>query len=278
MIPGPPAHPAATTSVVSATVVNVGLHPHPRGDPPDTLLLARGMSSRYLSSKTEHRLLPLSRANVERDLRHCEAHWSTCGGYAQQRFVHGNRELAGDGHFGAFSVPPLATPIPPAGVDDDGDNDGDDDGCAVPAGSSSLAPLTIAPQSSSLSSPSPSPSSAIEGGGGGGIDVNITDTAPNSLPSITFDATTSTTVVVLDVANITAAAGSDDPGAAAPLANATSGVVVVAVAPTSPEAGAVGASTNATAIIAGGGGGVEAGGGDDVVTALYPNNPSRSGN
>ena len=274
MIPGPPAHPAATASVVSATVVNVGLRPHPRGGPPDTLLLARGMSSRYLSSKTEHRLLPLSRANVERNLQHCEAHRSTCGGYAQQRFVHGNRELAGDGHFGAFSVPPLATPIPPAGIDDDGD----DDGGAVPASSSSSAPLTIAPQSSSSSLPSPSPSSAIEGGGGGGINVNITNTASNSPPSITFDATTSTTVVVLDVANITAAAGSDDPGAAAPLANATSGVVVVAVAPTSPEAGAVGASTNATAIIAGGGGGAEVGGGDDVVTALDPNNPSRSGN
>jgi hypothetical protein len=85
----------------------------PNGRPPDTLLLARGMSSRYLSSKTEHRLLPLSRANVERNLRHCEAHRSTCGGYAQQRFVHGNRELAGGGRFGAFSIPPPATPIPP---------------------------------------------------------------------------------------------------------------------------------------------------------------------
>jgi hypothetical protein len=58
-----PAHPAATASVMSLTAENVGLRPHPRGDPPDTLLLARGMSLRYLS--TEHRLLPLSRANVE---------------------------------------------------------------------------------------------------------------------------------------------------------------------------------------------------------------------
>jgi hypothetical protein len=68
--------------VVSVTAANEGLHPHPRGDPPDTLLLARGMSLRYLSSKIEHRLLLLLRANVERDLRHCEAHRSTCGGYA----------------------------------------------------------------------------------------------------------------------------------------------------------------------------------------------------
>ena len=52
-------------------------------------------------------------ANVEGDLRHCEAHRSTCGGYAQQRFVHGNRELAVGGRFGAFSIPPPATPIPP---------------------------------------------------------------------------------------------------------------------------------------------------------------------
>ena len=102
-----PAHPAATASVMSLTAENVGLRPHPRGDPPDTLLLARGMSSRYLS--TEHRLLPLSRANVELDLRHCEAHWSTCGGYAQQRFIHRNWELAVGGRFGAFSIPPLAS-------------------------------------------------------------------------------------------------------------------------------------------------------------------------
>ena len=57
------------------------------------------MSSRYLLTK--HRLLPLSRANVELDLRHCEAHWSTCGGYAHQRFIHRNRELAVGGRFGA---------------------------------------------------------------------------------------------------------------------------------------------------------------------------------
>ena len=135
----------------------MGLRPHPRGDPHVTLLLARGMSSRYLSSKTEHRLLPLLRANVKRDLRHCEAHRSTCGGYAQQRLVHGNRELApGGGRFGAFSVPPLASSTPAGG----------DDGGAVPAGSSSSAPLTNAPQSSSssLSSTSPSLSSTIEGG------------------------------------------------------------------------------------------------------------------
>jgi hypothetical protein len=112
MIPGSPAHPPSAASMVSATAANVGPRPHPTGDPPDTLLLARGMSSRYLSSKTEHRLLPLSRANVKRDLRHFEAHRSTCGGYAQQRFVHGNRELVGGGR---FVGPALARPtIDPA--------------------------------------------------------------------------------------------------------------------------------------------------------------------
>ena len=70
-------------------------------------------SSRYLS--TEHRLLPLSRANVKLDLRHCEAHWSTCGKYAQQRFIHRNRELAVGGRFGAFSIPPLASSTPAGG-------------------------------------------------------------------------------------------------------------------------------------------------------------------
>ena len=113
MIAGPPAHPPAAASVPSATEANAGLRPHPTGDPTDPLLLARGMSSRYLSSKTEHHLLPLSSANVERDLRHCEAHRSACSGYARQRFVHRNRELAGGRRFGAFSVPPPAPPIPP---------------------------------------------------------------------------------------------------------------------------------------------------------------------
>ena len=60
-----------------------------------------------------------------------------------------------------------------------------------------------------------------------------------SPPSIAFDATTST-IVVLDVANITAAARSDNSCAAAPSANATSGVLVVAVA-----AGAVDDTVNA---------------------------------
>ena len=38
-----PAHPVATASVMSLTAANVGLRPHPRGDPPDTLPLARGL-------------------------------------------------------------------------------------------------------------------------------------------------------------------------------------------------------------------------------------------
>ena len=33
MIAGPPAHPPAAASVVSATAANVGPHPHPTGDP-----------------------------------------------------------------------------------------------------------------------------------------------------------------------------------------------------------------------------------------------------
>ena len=83
MITGYPAHPPAAASVVLATVANVGPHPHPTGDPPDTLLLARGMSSRYLSSKTEHRLLPLSRANVERDLPPSRTPIPPCAGAAR---------------------------------------------------------------------------------------------------------------------------------------------------------------------------------------------------
>ena len=49
-------------------------------------------------------LLPLSRSNVERYLRHFEVHRSMCGRYAQQRFVHRNRELAWGGRFVGSSV------------------------------------------------------------------------------------------------------------------------------------------------------------------------------
>ena len=51
MIADPPAHPPAAASVPPATEANAGPRPHPTGDPTDPLLLARGMSSRYLSSR-----------------------------------------------------------------------------------------------------------------------------------------------------------------------------------------------------------------------------------
>mmetsp|Transcript_19894 Transcript_19894/g.47812 ORF Transcript_19894/g.47812 Transcript_19894/m.47812 type:complete len:564 (-) Transcript_19894:781-2472(-) len=75
------------------------------------LLLARGMSSRYLSSRVSHRLTPLSKDAVERDLRHADAYRIACNGYDQQVFVYMNHELVRSGYFGAFA------PFPAVGGD-----------------------------------------------------------------------------------------------------------------------------------------------------------------
>eukprot|EP00581_Thalassiosira_minuscula_P007569 CAMPEP_0183704678 /NCGR_PEP_ID=MMETSP0737-20130205/1967_1 /TAXON_ID=385413 /ORGANISM="Thalassiosira miniscula, Strain CCMP1093" /LENGTH=726 /DNA_ID=CAMNT_0025931639 /DNA_START=166 /DNA_END=2346 /DNA_ORIENTATION=- len=85
------------------------------GRPPqllDPLLLARGMSSRCLSNKISHRLAPLSKESIERDLRHMEAHRNACNGYNQQLFVFKNQELVRSGYFGTFA------PFPGAEGDD----------------------------------------------------------------------------------------------------------------------------------------------------------------
>ena len=64
------------------------------------------MSSRYLSAKTSHRLVPLSKTEIEKDLRHCEAYRNACLGYAQQHFVYRNSDSVRSGYFGAFIAPP----------------------------------------------------------------------------------------------------------------------------------------------------------------------------
>ena len=149
-IAGPPAHPPAASA--ASTTANAGPRPHPTGGPPDPLLLARGMSSRYLSSRTAHRLLPLARADVERDLRHCEAHRAACGGYARQHFAYRNREPAGGGagRLGAFSAPP--PPIPRADA-------------AGPAGA-----------------PARAPAAAGDAGGGGGAGARPDAPPASSAP------------------------------------------------------------------------------------------------
>mmetsp|Transcript_38923 Transcript_38923/g.70128 ORF Transcript_38923/g.70128 Transcript_38923/m.70128 type:complete len:708 (-) Transcript_38923:207-2330(-) len=85
----------------------------------DPLLLARGMSSRYLSSKISHQLTPLPKDAIEKDLRHMEAYRNACNGYNQQLFVFKNQDLVRSGYFGTFAPFPGANgdviqPIPPA--------------------------------------------------------------------------------------------------------------------------------------------------------------------
>lgn len=81
----------------------------------DPLLLARGMSSRYLSSKltstttnnsnsnSTNKITPLDKSQIEKDLRHMEAYRNACNGYNQQLFVYNNQELVKSGYFGTFA-------------------------------------------------------------------------------------------------------------------------------------------------------------------------------
>ena len=74
----------------------------------DPLLLARGMSSRYLSSKISHKLTPLPKDAIEKDLRHMDAYRNACNGYNQQLFVFKNQDLVRSGYFGTFAPVPGA--------------------------------------------------------------------------------------------------------------------------------------------------------------------------
>ncbi|KAL7537326.1 hypothetical protein ACHAXR_007738 [Thalassiosira sp. AJA248-18] len=74
----------------------------------DPLLLARGMSARYLSSKISHQLTPLPKDAIEKDLRHMEAYRNACNGYNQQLFVYKNQDLVRSGYFGTFAPFPGA--------------------------------------------------------------------------------------------------------------------------------------------------------------------------
>jgi len=100
---GPPAKKAAKKR--NTTPGGRLLRPHSQLDP---LLLARGMSSRRLSSRISHRLASLARDDVERDLRHMEAYRNARDGYNQQLFVFENQELVRSGYFGTFAPFPGA--------------------------------------------------------------------------------------------------------------------------------------------------------------------------
>lgn len=71
----------------------------------DPILIARGMSSRYLSTKTPA-VAPLSRDQIAQDLRHMEAYRNACIGYNQQFFVFKNQDSVKGGTFGMFSPHP----------------------------------------------------------------------------------------------------------------------------------------------------------------------------
>jgi len=68
---------------------------------PDPIILARGMSSRYLGARSN--LTALTQEEMDRDLRHMEAYQNACTAYAQQFFIFSNRNLVQSGHFGRGS-------------------------------------------------------------------------------------------------------------------------------------------------------------------------------
>ena len=108
----------ATTT--GATIKKKKTRPTARAPQLDPLLLARGMSSRYLSSKlttstsstitnnnnnlqTNNKITPLDKNQIEKDLRHMEAYRNACNGYNQQLFVFNNQDLVKSGYFGTFA-------------------------------------------------------------------------------------------------------------------------------------------------------------------------------
>ena len=146
----PPSSSTATTTAAAVTTGRI-IASHPL----DPLLLARGMSSRYLSAKTSHRLVPLSKTEIEKDLRHCEAYRNACLGYAQQHFVYRNSDSVRSGYFGAFIGPPPVGPARLFEKREKGDDvvSADDNGCLEPT----LLPDEPASALSSLVSSSSAP-------------------------------------------------------------------------------------------------------------------------
>lgn len=70
--------------------------------PLDPIRLARGMSARSVGARISHHLHILSADEIDKDLRHMEAHRSACLQYAQQFFAFKNHELARNGHYGRY--------------------------------------------------------------------------------------------------------------------------------------------------------------------------------
>ncbi|KAL7469589.1 hypothetical protein ACHAXS_009852 [Conticribra weissflogii] len=68
----------------------------------DPILLGRGLSSRYISSKISNSITTLTKDQIEKDLRHMEAYRNACRAYSQQLFVYENQDLCRSGYFGMF--------------------------------------------------------------------------------------------------------------------------------------------------------------------------------
>mmetsp|Transcript_35640 Transcript_35640/g.80045 ORF Transcript_35640/g.80045 Transcript_35640/m.80045 type:complete len:288 (-) Transcript_35640:85-948(-) len=69
----------------------------------DPILLSRGLSSRSLPSRPASSVVPLSRDEVERDLRHMDAYRNARAGYDQQLFAFRNQDAVRSGRYGTFA-------------------------------------------------------------------------------------------------------------------------------------------------------------------------------
>lgn len=121
------------------------------------------MSSRYLSGKISSAITPLSKDQIEKDIRHMEAYRNACRAYSQQLFVFKNQELCRSGYFGMFV--PFANGAAAAGGEgvDAKQTDSLQQRAAVPAAvSSALGPSSSAhPAGSAKTNGAKSPAAAF---------------------------------------------------------------------------------------------------------------------
>ena len=69
----------------------------------DPILLSRGLSSRSLPSRPASAIVPLSKDEVDRDLRHMDAYRNARAGYDQQLFAFRNQDAVRSGRYGSFA-------------------------------------------------------------------------------------------------------------------------------------------------------------------------------
>ena len=69
----------------------------------DPILLSRGLSSRSLPARPASSIAPLSKDEVERDLRHMDAYRNARAGYDQQLFAFRNQDAVRSGRYGTYA-------------------------------------------------------------------------------------------------------------------------------------------------------------------------------